>query len=285
MTSNPSGRRDTTIAALRQAIVAVEATSADLVRKPPQAPVAPTPTKRRSAPKKNPDGTWPPITYPGMPEGDDWMNNLPARYHDGERGFDRRIMEELAAVGVRCYTVNELANRVATIPQGIPIFVDWLTHLEERIPGPETEHRSIVRAGLICALDDVAARGDVIAIELLNAQLRRQPPLQGPVRDFAGYALARIATSSDFPLIAALLDELPLEYPRGALIEYLGRVKTPEARVIALHWLDNGYAYSAIKALTAMKATDVREHIARYLEYPDPPVRKAAKRAMERLPE
>lgn len=285
MTSDPQGARDATVAALREAIGAVEATSADLVRKPPPPQEAPPPKKRRTPPKQNPDGSWPPITYPGMPEGDDWMTNLPARYHHGQRGYDRRIMEELAAVGVPCYTVSELADRAKTVPQGIPIFIDWLTHLEERIPGPDSDHRDIVRSGLICALDDEAARGNQRAIDLLIQQLRRQPPLSGPVRDFAQYALAHIATKTDFPAIAALIDELPLDYPRGALIEYLGRVKTSEAQAIALHWLDNGYAYFAIKALVSMKAVGVRGRVAPYVNDHDPWVRKVAKRAMERLPE
>ncbi|ORX11469.1 hypothetical protein AWC31_32715 [Mycolicibacterium wolinskyi] len=45
-----------------------------------------------------------PRTYPGLPEGDDWMGNVPAKYRHGENGFDRRLMEDLANAGFRCYT-------------------------------------------------------------------------------------------------------------------------------------------------------------------------------------
>ena len=196
--------RDDAIAQLRQAIGAIEATSADLPRLSPEARKRRTVPRRRPKPKKNPDGTWPPITYPGMPEGDGWMQNLPARYTDGERGHDRRIMEELAAVGVPCYTLNHLADRVRTVPQGIPIFVDWLNHLEERVPGPETEHRDLLRLGLIRVLDDPAARGNRDAINAVVNQLRRRPAPSGRVLDEAEVTLARIATATDFPTVAAI---------------------------------------------------------------------------------
>ncbi|WP_090562335.1 MULTISPECIES: HEAT repeat domain-containing protein [unclassified Mycobacterium] len=220
-----------------------------------------------------------------MPEGDDWMKNLPARYHDGERGFDRRIMEELAAVGVPCYTLGDLSNRVPTIPQGIPIFVDWLNHIEERIPGPETSHRTAIRAGLIRNLNDSAARGNQAAVDALVNQLRRQPPLPRPLPEYADSALGRIATKSDFSTIAALIRDMPPDFSRSGLISYLGRVKTPEAQAIALEWLDTAYTGFAIKALVAMKAAGVRDRIAPYVEDANAWVRKSAQRAMERLPE
>lgn len=284
--------RNDVITALRQAVAAIEATSTDLprdrvaaaraVRRAPS-PRRTPPKRRPSTPKKLPDGTWPPVTYQGMPEGDDWMNKLPAWYHHGERGFDRRIMEELAAAGVPCYTVNQLADHVRFVPQGIPIFLDWLTHLEERIPGPETDHRNAVRIGLIRGLDDIANRGNRESIDLLAAQLRRRPPIPRRAADCAQFALARIATVKDFPTIAALLVEMPPEVARGDFIEYMGRVKTPEAQEIVLTWLDTEWTWFALRALIAMKARGVRERIAPYVDDANSDVRKYAKRALERL--
>lgn len=280
------------VAVLRQAISAIEATSADLPRdRVREARVVRRQPPRREPPgrppraKQNADGTWPAITYDGMPEGDGWMDNLPARYHHGQRGFDRRIMEELAAVGVPCYTVNQLSDHVRYVPQGIPIFIDWLTHLEERIPGPETDHRRAVRIGLIRGLDDIAVRGNRQAFDALVAELRRGATLPGPSADYAHFALARIATVKDFPTIAALLDELPCEAPRGALIEYMGRVKTPEAQQIVLMWLDTEWVWFALRALIAMKAPVVHARVALYVNDASSDVRKYAKRALARLPE
>ncbi len=280
------------VALLRQAISAIEATSADLPRdrvqearvvrrQPPRRPQKRRPPRA----KQNADGTWPPIVYDGMPEGDGWMNNLPARYHHGQRGFDRRIMEELAAVGAPCYTLNQLSDHVRYVPQGIPIFIDWLTHLEERIPGPETDHRQAVRIGLIRGLDDIAVRGNRRAFDALLAEARRAAPRPGPSVDYAHYALARIATVKDFPTIAALLEQLPLDAPHGELIEYMARVKTPEAQRTVLRWLDTKWRWSALRALIAMKATGVRDRVAPYVNDADPDVRKYAKRALARLPE
>lgn len=230
-----------------------------------------------------------PITYKHMPAGSenggtDWMNNVPARYVHGQHGFDRRIMEELAAVNVPCYTLDDLSNGPRTIPQGIPIFIDWLAHLETRIPGPETEHRSIIRSGLIRNLIDPAARGNQQAIDLLIAQVRHQPPLPTQHREWACAGLGVIAAKQNFAQIADLLANLPEGTPKSALVEYLGKVKTPEARDLAVSYLGTGPREAAIKALVQMKATGVRHLIEPLLDHPYASIRKQAKRALEKLP-
>jgi len=277
------GDQNDVIAQLRRGISEIESKSADLVRRPPPNASESTGSGKTKRAASGQSG-YPPIIYPGMPEGDDWMTNLPARYHDGERGFDRRLMGDLAAVGVPCYTVGEL-TRARTIPQGIPVFIDWLTHLEERIPGSETKHRKAIRAGLIRNLNDPAARGNQKAIDLLIAQLQRRPPLAGAASDYAARALARIATKSDFARIAELIEEGPAEVTKGPLIEYMGRVKTPEARDIALRYLDTEWTFFSLKALIQMKASGVRHRIEPYVHDANATVRKYAKRAVERLPE
>ncbi len=278
MSVPPSQNKGQTLAQLRDAIGAIESTSSDLVRK------TPSPNTADQPPSGSAGTSTPAIRYPGMPEGEDWMDNLPAWCHDGENGFDRRLMEDLAAVGVPCYTVNDL-TKVSSIPQGIPIFLDWLTHLEERIPGPETPHRETIRGNLIRNLNDAAARGNPQVIDVLIAQLKRQPRPKIGVPDYAAHALARVATKREFPQIAALLEALPADGPKGPLIEYMGKVKTTEARDIALSYLDTEWAYYAIKALIAMKAAGVRAHIEAHLNSPNSFVRRYARQAMEKLPE
>lgn len=270
--------QDARIAALREAIGAVEATSADLERRP-TAPAAPEASAARPAREESGQ-----ISYSGMPEGEDWMDRVPARYHHGEGGFDRRLMTELAAVGVRCYTLNSVTNIGAT-PRAVPILIDWLSRLEERIPGPESRHRQAIRANLIRCLGDTALRGNRAAIDLMVDQLTRRPPLAGVAPDRAGYTLARIATKKDFARIAKVIEELPPEVPKGSLIEYMGKVKTPQAREIALHYLDNGWTYFALRALIAMKAAGVHDRIKPYLQDSNDMVREYARKAMEKLPE
>jgi hypothetical protein len=230
------------------------------------------------------------IKYVRMPYGSEnggteWLHDIPARYVDGQRGFDRRIMEELAAVDVPCYTLDDLANGPRTIPQGIPIFIDWLKNLENRIPGPETEHRSAIRSGLIRNLIDPAARGNKEAIDLLISQARRRPPLPSQQLDWACIGLRTIATKKYFAQIADLLAHLPEGTHQYPLIEYLGKVRTHESRDLVIRYLDGPMTIAAIKALTQMKATGVRHLIQPLIDDPNSNVRKLSKRALEKLPE
>ncbi|MEU7139683.1 HEAT repeat domain-containing protein [Nocardia sp. NPDC046473] len=229
------------------------------------------------------------INYARMPYGSEnggteWMNDLPARYTDGERGFDRRIMTDLAAVGVPCYTLGDLSNGPRTIPPGIPVFVDWLANLETRIPGPETEHRSAIRSGLIRNLIDPAARGNQEAIELLIAQVRHVPPIPERMQTWACEALRLIAGPKNFTEIAGLLAELPKGTAMLPLVEYLGKVKTAESRDTAVRYLDGPARGYAIKALVQMKATGVRQLIEPFVHDRSASVRKQAERAMQKLP-
>lgn len=225
--------------------------------------------------------------YIGMPQGDDWMENIPAGFVHGQRGFDERIMRDLAQVGVRAYTLDSLANGPATLPEAIPVFVDWLTHLEERIPGPEPDHghRSIIRSGLIRNLIDPAARGNQQVIDLLIGQVQHQPPL--PVRqiDWALGGLKLICGPKEFPKIAALIPSLPAGAPIAAIVQYLGKVKTPESHQLLTGYLDGPARGFAIKALVQSKAPNVRHLVEPLVHDPDSLVRKAARRAMEQLPD
>ncbi|APE36255.1 hypothetical protein BOX37_22620 [Nocardia mangyaensis] len=50
-----------------------------------------------------------------MPHGDDWLDNLPAWFHNGRNGYDIRLVRDLAAVGIRTYGLSDLA-KIPTIP-------------------------------------------------------------------------------------------------------------------------------------------------------------------------
>ncbi|WP_191989078.1 HEAT repeat domain-containing protein [Mycobacteroides salmoniphilum] len=214
------------------------------------------------------------------------MENIPAQYVHGQGGFDERIMRDLARVDVRAYTLDALANGPSTIPQAIPVFTDWLSHLEERIPGPEPDHghRSIIRSGLIRNLIDPAARGNQQVIELLIGQVQHQPPLPPRQIDWALGGLKLICGPKEFSRIAALIPELPPGAHVSAIIEYLGKVKTPESHQLLIGYLDGPARAFAVKALVQAKAPNVRHLIARLEHDPVLSVRKAARRAMERLP-
>lgn len=186
---------------------------------------APTP---RAEPSSRPEGPQL-IRYVGMPVGSEnggtaWTENIPPRYIDGQGGVDRRLMDELAAVGVPAYTLSQLSNGPRTIPQGVPIFIDWLANLETRIPGPETKHRSSIRIGLIRNLIDPAARGNQAAFELLSKQHYRDPPMPSAHRWFTVSALGYIARPRHFVQVVKILDDLDPTIAAGPLLRYLGRV-------------------------------------------------------------
>ncbi|SKN26430.1 Uncharacterised protein [Mycobacteroides abscessus subsp. bolletii] len=224
--------------------------------------------------------------YIGMPQGDDWMDNIPSQYVHGERGFDARIMHDLAEVGVRAYTLDALANGPATIPEAIPVFIDWLSHLEERIPGPEPDHghRSIIRSGLIRNLIDPAARGNQQVIDLLISQVQHQPPLPLRQIDWALGGLKLACGPKDFSKIVALIPDLPAGTPIIPVIQYLGKVKTRDSHQLLIRYLNGPAREFAIKALVQAKAPGIRHLIEPLVHDPDTLVRKAARRAMERLP-
>ncbi|OHU31726.1 hypothetical protein BKG76_00210 [Mycobacteroides franklinii] len=215
------------------------------------------------------------------------MENIPTRYVHGQGGFDERIMRDLAQVDVRAYTLNALANGPSTIPQAIPVFIDWLSHLEERIPGPEPDHghRSIIRSGLIRNLIDPAARGNQQVIELLIGQVQRRPPLPSRQIDWALTGLKLICGPKEFSKIVALIPQLPPGAHISAIVGYLGKVKTPASHQLLIGYLDGPARAFAVKALVQSKAPNVRHLITPLVEDPSALVRKAARRAMERLPD
>lgn len=226
------------------------------------------------------------VNYIGMPQGDDWMENVPSRYVHGQGGFDERIMRDLARVGVRAYTLDALSNGTSTIPEAIPVFVDWLSHLEERIPGPEPDHghRSIIRSGLIRNLIDPAARRNQQVIDLLISQVQRQPPLPGRQIDWALGGLKLICGPKELPKIVALIPQLPPGAHVSPIIEYLGKVKTPESHQLLGGYLDGPAREFAVKALVQAKAPNARHLIEPLVHDRDSSVRKTARRALERLP-
>ncbi|WP_302873271.1 HEAT repeat domain-containing protein [Nocardia mangyaensis] len=219
-----------------------------------------------------------------MPEGDDWLDVLPPRYQDGVRGFELRLARELAAVGVRCYTLQDLRKYPRTDRQAIPVFVDWLTNLDAKIPGPETLHRDGIRTLLLRNLTDSAVQGDSSAIAAVIAQLRRQPPLNGGTQWTAGIALDRIARPDDYSEILELFGQLTADEARAALLPYLGRSKSREAIQIAIDELANpGTRQWAIQALILAEADGTRPLIARYANDENEQVRRWVKTAMKQL--
>ncbi|MBF6093981.1 HEAT repeat domain-containing protein [Nocardia cyriacigeorgica] len=231
--------------------------------------------------------------YPGMPDRPDWLDNPPPRLHDRQNGFDLRLVRDLAAVGVRTYTLSPI-TKLKPLPQAIPVFLDWLEHLDTKLPGPEhrgrrgtpEHHKAVIRAGLIRNLNDRSAKGNQRVINVLAAQLRTTPPLPDETRFWAGRALTTVCTKDDYDLITALIAEQPPgDTVIAGLLSYLGKMRTVEARTIILQHFDHPLTRNyAINALADMKATGVRPLIEPLLNDPDRFTRQTAARALRKLP-
>jgi hypothetical protein len=194
-----------------------------------------------------------------------------------------RMKADLDAVGIPEDTVAELVNG-QDHPQAVPIMVDWLEHLDERVP---PEDRRAWRAGLLRNLITNYARGNQRAVDVVLAQFDIDPPLSPLELEAATWAVAEIAAPSDFERVARIITDHPWGR-RGSfqLIQWLGKVHTPEAARIAVQALENPRTRKqAMRALARQRAVGVRADVARYLDDDEPVFRKEAEKALAKLPE
>ncbi|GAA4534777.1 hypothetical protein GCM10023161_07290 [Mycobacterium paraffinicum] len=204
----------------------------------------------------------------------------PATWPESEQAMKR----QLDAAGIPEDTVWELVNSPNDYPQAVPIIVDWLQHLDERVP-PEEDRRAW-RAGLLRNLITKHAKGNRAAIDALFHQFEIEPPLSNLELEAAGFALAKICERSDFPRIAALI-RAGRDFPtKSLLVEWIGQIKTDEAKELAVSQLP--YPASripAMRALVRQRATGVRDAVAEYLDDEHEIFRKEARKTLDKLPE
>ncbi|MFF0542205.1 hypothetical protein ACFYTF_05155 [Nocardia thailandica] len=265
--------------------------------------ISPVPPPSTGAPSPGYDPTTmpdslgnPPIVhrpYPLMPDRADWLENLPPSLVDEQTGFELRLVEELAAVGIRTYELSPL-SKLRPLPTAVPIVVDWLEHLDERIPGAEgrgvtgspESHKRAVHTSLLISLNDRSARGNRRARDILVAELRRNPPLPEDQSYFAARALATVAGPADFDLILGLFEAQPRPNEVAAgLLEYVGRQKSqPLATTVAAGYLGDAATRNyAIDALGKLKSPGAAELIEPFTNDADPYTRKLAERTMKKL--
>jgi hypothetical protein len=198
--------------------------------------------------------------------------------------YRRAIKRELNAAGIPEDTVWEMVNSPIDYPQAIPIVVDWLTHIDERVP--LEDDRKTLREGLIRNLITKHAKGNRKAIDLLFRQFESEPPLSDFELEAAGFALAEIAERSDFPRVAAVIRS-ERDFPtKSVLVRWIGRIKTEEAKELAVSQLAApATRIPAMRALVQQRATGVREAVAKYLDDEHEVFRKEAAKTLGKLPE
>ncbi len=166
-----------------------------------------------------------------------------------------------------------------------PVLVDWLAHLEERFPGSETAQRRALRAGLILGLDDPAMRGKQSVVDQLIVQVKQAAAFGDlAVAESAAAALDKVATATYFPQMVTLLSEPLPDSARFWLARYLRKVKSAQARDVAVSYLGTPFVVAALVALAGMRAPGVRALVTPLIDHPNADVRKYARRALPRLP-
>jgi hypothetical protein len=196
--------------------------------------------------------------------------------------YRRAMKAELDAAGIAEDTIFQLLNSRNDYPQAVPIMVDWLQHLDERIP--EDADRPAWRSSLLRNLITKHAKGNRAAVDIVFHQFDIDPPLSNLELEAAGFALAEICDRSDFPRVAALLRS-GREFPtKPELVRWLGRVKTEEAKQLAVSQLENPRTRdSAMAALVRQRATGVRDAVGKYLD--DDAWRKRTQKMLDKLPD
>lgn len=197
---------------------------------------------------------------------------------------EQAMKHQLDEAGIPEDTVWELVNSRNDYPQAVPIMVDWLQQLDDRVP-PDEDRRAW-RAGLLRNLITKHAKGNRAAVDILFHQFEIQPPLTNLELEAAGFALAQVADRSDFPRVAALIRS-ERDFPiKSQLVRWLGQFKTDEAKELAVSQLPNPRTRSAaMSALVRQKATGVRDAVAVYLDDEHEVWRKEARKTLDKLPE
>lgn len=198
--------------------------------------------------------------------------------------YRRALKRELDEAGIAEDTVWQLVNSKTDYPQAVPIMVDWLQHLDERVPPGEDQNT--LREGLIRNLITKHAKGNRAAIDVLFHQLEIDPPLGRFELEPVGYALFEILDRSDFPRVAEVIRS-ERDFPtKPDLVQWLGQFKTEEAKELAVNQLKNpGTRIQAMRALVRQKATGVRDAVAEYLDNEHKVFRKEARKTLDKLPE
>ncbi|WP_099222559.1 HEAT repeat domain-containing protein [Mycobacterium persicum] len=195
--------------------------------------------------------------------------------------YRRAMKHELNAAGIPEDTIFQLVNSRYDYPQAVPIMVDWLQNLDERIPAEED--RRAWRVALIRNLITKNAKGNRVAADILFHQFDIDPPLSGLELEVTGFALAEVCDGSDFPRVAALLRSGKDFSTKFELVRWLGRFKTEEAKELVVSQLaDPTTRAAAMAALVRQRATGVRVTVARYLN--DEVWRKEAQKTLDKLP-
>jgi HEAT repeats len=190
------------------------------------------------------------------------------------------LARDLSAAGVPVADLWELVNEKRQHLGAIPVLLDWLERLDERVPGPDREK---VREGLVRALTVPAARPAAAPALIEQFRAVDDPTGLGP-RWVIGNALEVVADDSVFDQVAALVRDRGYGRARQMVVLGLGRARDPRAVPLLVELLDDpDVTAHAAMALGRLRAEAARPALERLLSDPRPLVRREAKKALARL--
>ena len=200
--------------------------------------------------------------------------------HDLMVREDLRVAGALKRVGLAVSSVYDLVNTKEPYPKAIPVLIMLL---------PEIEHLAI-KDGIVRALTVKEARG--LAGPPLIREFLRYPFDECEEMDHAqhnkwavGNALSIVATESDYDALVELLRDRRHGRARQMLTYALARTRDPRVGEELIRALDDpGLTLHAISTLGKYKAENARRYVEPFLSDERSVVRKAAKKALERLP-
>jgi len=169
-------------------------------------------------------------------------------------------------------------NVKAQYKAAIPLLIDWLRDVEQRVPWPGQPK---VRESLVRARSVPAARPGAAPV-LIEEFRRASDPSQTGLGWVAGNALSVVADDSVFEKIAALAQDSGYGTARQMIV--LGRSTNPRAVPLLVGLLADGDVTThAVMALGRLAPHGVRPAVERLLDHPQPLVRREGTKALARL--
>jgi hypothetical protein len=190
------------------------------------------------------------------------------------------LSDDLRRAGAPSADIWELVNAKVAYPAAIPVLLDWLEHVDDRVPA---EGRRKLHEGLVRALTVRAARPSAATVLIRQFRLVEDPSGLG-LRWAIGNALEVVADDSVFDEVELLVRDRSFGRARQMVVLGLGRSRDRRAVPLLTDLLhDPDVAAHAATALGKLKAVEARSALEQRLTDPQPLVRREAKTALKRL--
>jgi HEAT repeat protein len=197
----------------------------------------------------------------------------------------QRLIGDYRRAGGSAHTLGEIHHFDYQPTAAIPVLAEWLTDLEDRWPGAESEERSRARESLIRALDVKQSRNSA-AIPALISQFDTTKTIDEYVRWAAGNSLYDIpADDTHFDDLVRIATDRTLGMSRQMVVNWLWKSRRKdEAGAVALGLIDDETVQGhALEALARLRTQGIREQIEPFLSSKNRYYRQRARRIIDHL--